>query len=286
MLPGEDAVKPFAFSVAALLFAFFPQAVSSPGQTVTPMPKEPLKVDAASGVRNLLNKPALTYPKEALQQHIEGKVELELTVSPQGDVVSERVISGPLALRQATTDAFKNVKYIPFLRVEPSVALVRVIVDYEKDRATISIESEHAATVNSDDLGLGTGKPGRRMGDLEILSDTRGVDFSTYLQGVTHNVRQNWYKAIPESAQHKHGNVMIEFAVMKDGKVGGMKLVTSSGDVLLDRAAWAGITSSDPLPPLPSDFGGQYLALRYSFYYNSTKDELPANSTASAPVVK
>jgi len=60
----------------------------------------------------------------------------------------------------------------------------------------------------------------------------------------------------------------------KDGKVAGMKLTDSSGDVALDRAAWGGITASNPFPPLPSDFGGQYLALRFRFYYNPDKSEL------------
>ena len=40
------------------------------------------------------------------------------------------------------------------------------------------------------------------------------------------------------------------------------------------RAAWAGVTGSDPFPPLPSDFGGQYLALRFRFFYNPTKEEM------------
>jgi TonB family protein len=87
-------------------------------------------------------------------------------------------------------------------------------------------------------------------------------------------VRENWYRAIPESAWGKHGNLIIEFAITKDGKVAGMKLVAPSGDVPLDRAAWAGIVGSDPFPALPSDFNGQYLALRFRFYYNPTKEEM------------
>ncbi|MGA7927675.1 MAG: TonB family protein [Candidatus Sulfotelmatobacter sp.] len=123
------------------------------------------------------------------------------------------------------------------------------------------------------DLGLGTAAHGRQVGNLEILSDTMGVDFGPYLQRVLHDVKQNWYDAIPESAAMKHGNLIIEFAITKDGRVAGMKLVASSGDVPLDRAAWAGITGSDPFPALPSEFGGQYLALRFRFYYNPTKEE-------------
>jgi TonB family protein len=124
------------------------------------------------------------------------------------------------------------------------------------------------------DFGLGTGAHGAQMGPFEILSDTMGVDFGPYLQRVLHDVRQNWYNAIPESAQFKHGNLIIEFAITKDGKVAGMKLVAPSGDSPLDRAAWAGIVGSDPFPPLPSEFGGQFLALRFRFYYNPTKEEL------------
>jgi TonB family protein len=87
-------------------------------------------------------------------------------------------------------------------------------------------------------------------------------------------VRENWYTAIPESAQWKKGKLTIEFAITKDGKVAGMKRVATSGDDALDRAAWAGITGSDPFPPLPGEFAGQYLALRFTFYYNPSKGEM------------
>src|ERR1700691_2594780 len=124
------------------------------------------------------------------------------------------------------------------------------------------------------DFGLGTGAHGRQLGNLEVLSDTMGVDFGPYLKRILEDVRQNWYNAIPVSAQDKKGKLAIEFAIGKDGKVMGMRLVASSGDTPLDRAAWAGITASDPFPPLPSEFGGEYLALRFRFYYNPSKEDM------------
>jgi len=66
----------------------------------------------------------------------------------------------------------------------------------------------------------------------------------------------------------KQGKVSIEFVVLTDGKVSGMRLHTSSGDVALDRAAWASITTSNPFPPLPKEFPGQNLGLRFVFFYN------------------
>lgn len=124
------------------------------------------------------------------------------------------------------------------------------------------------------DFGLNSGAHGRQLGNLEILSDTQGVDFGPYLARVLHDVKANWYSLIPESAQMKHGNLAIEFAITKDGKIADMHLVASSGDVPLDRAAWGGIVGSNPFPPLPTEFNGQYLALRFRFFYNPTKEEL------------
>jgi TonB family protein len=128
------------------------------------------------------------------------------------------------------------------------------------------------------DYGLGSGKrPTAAMGPLEVLSDTMGVDFGPYLQRVLHDVRMNWYNLIPESARAplmKKGKLTIEFAIMKDGKVQGMRLAAGSGDVALDRGAWGGITSSSPFPPLPGEFGGQYLGLRFTFFYNPDKADL------------
>lgn len=125
-------------------------------------------------------------------------------------------------------------------------------------------------------LGLGR-KPTAAMGPLEVLTDTMGVDFGPYLQRVLHDVRMNWYNLIPESARAplmKKGKLTIEFAILKDGTVAGMKLVATSGDVALDRGAWGGITASNPFPPLPGEFGGQYLGLRFTFYYNPDRADL------------
>jgi TonB family protein len=128
------------------------------------------------------------------------------------------------------------------------------------------------------DYGLGQGRQAAKaVGNLDVLSDTMGVDFGPYLSRVLHDVRQNWYNLIPEAARPplmKKGKVSIEFAILKDGKVAGLQLTGTSGDVSLDRAAWGGITASNPFPPLPTEFGGQYLALRFHFYYNPEGSDL------------
>ena len=144
-------------------------------------------------------------------------------------------------------------------------------------------QAAHAAAASrgkfagdSGELGLGQRQSSVRMGPMEITTDTQGVDFGPYLQRVLHDVKEHWYQIIPESAMApllKKGEVSIEFAILKDGKVAGMRYVSGSGDVALDRAAYGGITASNPFPPLPPEFGGQYLGLRFTFLYNPDVNE-------------
>ncbi len=113
--------------------------------------------------------------------------------------------------------------------------------------------------------------------NMEILTDTQGVDFGPYLARVVESVRMNWYNLIPEAARSplfKKGVVAVDFYILKDGRVAGMQLEGPSGDVSLDRAAWGGITASNPFPPLPGEFHGAYLGLRFRFYYNPDRKDL------------
>jgi len=109
-------------------------------------------------------------------------------------------------------------------------------------------------------------------GDVEILSDTMGVDFGPYLQRVLFTIRNHWVNLIPEGDYGKKGKLTIQFAILKNGSIRGMQMVWPSGDIHLDRPAWGGITNSHPLDPLPSDFKGEYLELRITFLYNLNLD--------------
>ena len=47
--------------------------------------------------------------------------------------------------------------------------------------------------------------------------------------------------------------------------------------------AWSGIAKSNPFLPLPSDFTGPYLALRFRFYYNPDKSDLTCIEVSIPP---
>jgi outer membrane biosynthesis protein TonB len=130
----------------------------------------------------------------------------------------------------------------------------------------------------SGDYGLNQGRSGAKALDqAEILTDTMGVDFGPYLARITQVVRANWMTVLPPSVFPpilKQVKLSIEFIILKDGKVSGMTLHTTSGDVALDRAAWASITASNPFPPLPKEFPGQVLGLRFYYFYNLEKIDM------------
>jgi TonB family protein len=111
---------------------------------------------------------------------------------------------------------------------------------------------------------------------IEILTDTMGVNFSPYLKdSILPKIRSSWIGLVPDEARApimKPGRVVIEFFIYQDGSVRDMELVSSSADVALDRAAWAAIVAFSPLEPLPLKFTGPKLGLRINFYYNADPD--------------
>jgi TonB family protein len=118
--------------------------------------------------------------------------------------------------------------------------------------------------------GLAPSPSGGKLGsNLELLSDPQGVDFRPYLLRVLSSVRRNWFSVIPESARYgRQGKVLVRFSITRDGNVQRFEITGPSGTEALDRAAVAGISASQPFPPLPGDFKGGWIRLQLTFLYN------------------
>jgi hypothetical protein len=128
--------------------------------------------------------------------------------------------------------------------------------------------NQSGGSVRGGSLGQHTGA----AGGAQIISDTQGVDFGPWLQKVVRETYRTWDPLIPEEVNppiSKRGEVEIVFTVLPNGRIqpGGMIETGRSGDVALDRAAWGAITSAD-YPPLPREFHGSNIQLRFRFTYN------------------
>ena len=104
---------------------------------------------------------------------------------------------------------------------------------------------------------------------VELLSDPKGVDFKPYLTRILTAVRRNWRAVFPESARlGRRGRVVILFSIARSGEIPKLVISEPSGADALDRAAVAGISASDPFPPLPSEYTGDEIRLQLNFSYN------------------
>jgi TonB family protein len=109
----------------------------------------------------------------------------------------------------------------------------------------------------------------RQASRVELLSDPMGVDFKPYLIRVLTAVRRNWFAVIPESARlGRQGKVVVQFSINRGGGVPKLVIAMPSGTEALDRAAVAGISASNPFPPLPGEFKGDQIRVQLVFFYN------------------
>ena len=116
----------------------------------------------------------------------------------------------------------------------------------------------------------GIGNPSRNgpQGNVEILSDTQGVDFGNYIKRLLRILYNSWVPLIPEETRpplNKEGTTLIRFTINADGTLSYMHLDSSTHDTAIDRAAWGSITGVGQFPPLPKEFKGPNLQLRINF---------------------
>jgi len=115
------------------------------------------------------------------------------------------------------------------------------------------------------------GGHGTAYGGIEMLTPDEGVDFSNYLNRVYVTVKRNWFAVMPGSVElGEKGIVVLTFKIMRDGSVPSAEPVIqrNSGKEPLDRAAYSSVRASNPFEPLPPQFSGPYIELRYTYLYN------------------
>ena len=111
--------------------------------------------------------------------------------------------------------------------------------------------------------------PGVPGANVELKSDPMGVDFRPYLIQVLAAVRRNWTAVMPESVKMGlRGHVSIQFSIGRTGAVLKLVYAEQSGTRPLDEAAVAGISASNPFPPLPAEFKGERIVVQLNFAYN------------------
>ena len=106
---------------------------------------------------------------------------------------------------------------------------------------------------------------------VQILSPTRGADFSGYTNELMATLKRRWIYLMPESFyMGDTGIVKIRVQAQADGTFVNPdpKVAKSSSKDALDAAALAAVRASAPFPHFPSGFKGASIELEISFFYN------------------
>jgi len=124
-VPGENTPPPVvaeapggmsANQASSVLGAIVPQ-VSRGGPMLTPLPPKAHSPASVVGGRvqppRLLSSVLPVYPATAKQARVEGDVAIQADIDAGGNVAHMKVVSGPLPLREAATNALRRWKYKP-----------------------------------------------------------------------------------------------------------------------------------------------------------------------------
>ncbi|MGA8026530.1 MAG: TonB family protein [Bryobacteraceae bacterium] len=175
-----------------------------------------------------------------------------------------------------TAGPFQNIGAEPPPNPHPKLAPPKVTVQaainglaQNADGRKLVISDDSLSEPRSATPGL-TRQPGSEHSAVELQSDPQGADFKPYLTRILAIVRANWRRVIPESARMGtlRGRTVVEFIINRDGSIPKLVTADPSGSEPLDRAAVAGLSMSNPLPPLPADYKGFQVRLAFSFAYN------------------
>jgi len=208
-------------------------------------------------------------------------------ILPEAPVLALNQASGPLPLGspnginappppEPSTGPFENVGTQAPPSAHPKLAPPKSSVQAAINGLAQNARGRHMVITDDSpsEPSLGTpGSVGRREEQhaaVELQSDPQGADFKPYLRQILAIVRANWRRVVPESARMGtlRGRTVVEFIISRDGNIPKLVTADSSGSEPLDRAAVAGLSMSNPLPPLPADFKGYQIRLAFSFAYN------------------
>jgi TonB family protein len=90
--------------------------------------------------------------------------------------------------------------------------------------------------------------------------DSANFPFTYYLRQVTGRIEENWIRP-----QQNLGRVVVYFRIKRDGTILEPQIRESSRNQAVDLLASGAIKRSEPFPPLPIEFGGDYLGIYLCF---------------------
>ncbi|MDP2157623.1 MAG: TonB family protein, partial [Nitrospirota bacterium] len=110
------------------------------------------------------------------------------------------------------------------------------------------------------------GEGGKTKKDA-LTFDTRDYRYAGYMKKLKEKIESTW-KYPPEAAKKGlYGDLKISFTIKKDGRLGAVELVRTSGYKILDDAALKALRDGEPYWPIPDDWGMDSYTINGHFFY-------------------
>lgn len=110
-------------------------------------------------------------------------------------------------------------------------------------------------------------KPPPSLADNSITFSTKEFRYISYMRRLKEKIEGSW--AYPRQAIERkiYGDLEIKFTIRKDGRLGSLQLMRTSGHSMLDEAALKALRDGAPYWPLPADWGLEEFPVHGHFIY-------------------
>lgn len=132
---------------------------------------------------------------------------------------------------------------------------------------------DNAAPSHGGQMNIPTGyqqTPGVSSSGVQMPGDAGGqfaTRYGWYIAAARRRVQPNWdlLSVDPGVRNSRTLHCVIAFTIMHDGTVKNARISQSSGNASWDNAGLRAILSSNPFPPLPSDWSGPDVSVLWDF---------------------
>lgn len=93
--------------------------------------------------------------------------------------------------------------------------------------------------------------------------------FTGYMRRMQMKIKSNWDPPKQDASKR----VVVFYKIKKNGKLSSSKIIQSSGNKDLDKAAINALKKSAPFEPLPENFKKDYVDVQFTFDYNVWKNK-------------
>ena len=103
--------------------------------------------------------------------------------------------------------------------------------------------------------------------DSSVTFDTKELRHYSYMRKLKEKIEYVWEYPPKAASKGIYGDLLIRFVIRKDGTLGAVELLRTSGQRLLDRAAMEALRDGAPYWPLPEDWDTNSLTVTGHFIY-------------------